>query len=233
MNKTISRIVSTGCTLSLAGSWSLAPARRRLRPRHGDAPGRSGRGHAQDRESHALARTAGQDESLPHGRSAPAVTGIVKELLFTRAGWSRPAAPLPARRRHLPGRCHEREGGACARGGDARDRDPERAPISGAREDRRGEQAGPRERRGCRQACRSRRGGARAALERAGSTALRADRLADFRAHRPLDRDRGALVTANQAAALATVQSIDPIYVDVTQSSSELLSCASRSPPAA
>lgn len=33
----------------------------------------------------------------------------------------------------------------------------------------------------------------------------------------------GALVTANQAASLATVQQLDPIYVDVTQSSSELL----------
>lgn len=33
----------------------------------------------------------------------------------------------------------------------------------------------------------------------------------------------GALVTANQAEALATVQQLDPIYVDVTQSSSELL----------
>jgi len=33
----------------------------------------------------------------------------------------------------------------------------------------------------------------------------------------------GALVTANQSAALATVQQLDPIYVDVTQSSSELL----------
>jgi membrane fusion protein (multidrug efflux system) len=33
----------------------------------------------------------------------------------------------------------------------------------------------------------------------------------------------GALVTANQATALATVQALDPIYVDVTQSSSELL----------
>lgn len=33
----------------------------------------------------------------------------------------------------------------------------------------------------------------------------------------------GALVTANQAAALATVQKLDPIYVDVTQSSAELL----------
>jgi len=33
----------------------------------------------------------------------------------------------------------------------------------------------------------------------------------------------GALVTANQSAALATVQQIDPIYVDVTQSSVELL----------
>lgn len=33
----------------------------------------------------------------------------------------------------------------------------------------------------------------------------------------------GALVTANQAAALASVQQIDPIYVDVTQSSVDLL----------
>jgi membrane fusion protein (multidrug efflux system) len=34
---------------------------------------------------------------------------------------------------------------------------------------------------------------------------------------------QGALVTANQTGALATVQQLDPIYVDVTQSSSELL----------
>lgn len=34
---------------------------------------------------------------------------------------------------------------------------------------------------------------------------------------------QGALVTANQDAALATVQQLDPIYVDVTQSSAELL----------
>ncbi len=33
----------------------------------------------------------------------------------------------------------------------------------------------------------------------------------------------GALVTANQATALATIQQLDPIYVDVTQSSSELM----------
>ncbi|CAJ49261.1 efflux RND transporter periplasmic adaptor subunit [Bordetella avium] len=33
----------------------------------------------------------------------------------------------------------------------------------------------------------------------------------------------GALVTANQAAAIASVQQIDPIYVDVTQSSVQLL----------
>ncbi|KVW94249.1 efflux RND transporter periplasmic adaptor subunit [Thiobacillus denitrificans] len=33
----------------------------------------------------------------------------------------------------------------------------------------------------------------------------------------------GALVTANQVAALATVQQLDPIYVDLTQSSTELL----------
>lgn len=34
---------------------------------------------------------------------------------------------------------------------------------------------------------------------------------------------QGALVTANQAAALATVQQLDPIYVDVTQASAEML----------
>jgi len=33
----------------------------------------------------------------------------------------------------------------------------------------------------------------------------------------------GALVTANQTTALATVQQIDPLYVDVTQSSAEVL----------
>lgn len=33
----------------------------------------------------------------------------------------------------------------------------------------------------------------------------------------------GALVTANQASALATVQQLDPIYVDVTQTSAEML----------
>jgi membrane fusion protein (multidrug efflux system) len=34
---------------------------------------------------------------------------------------------------------------------------------------------------------------------------------------------QGALVTANQETALATVQQLDPVYVDLTQSSSELL----------
>ncbi len=34
---------------------------------------------------------------------------------------------------------------------------------------------------------------------------------------------QGALVTANQEAALATIQQLDPIYVDLTQSSAELL----------
>jgi membrane fusion protein (multidrug efflux system) len=33
----------------------------------------------------------------------------------------------------------------------------------------------------------------------------------------------GALVTANQGEALATIQQLDPVYVDVTQSSAELL----------
>jgi membrane fusion protein (multidrug efflux system) len=34
---------------------------------------------------------------------------------------------------------------------------------------------------------------------------------------------QGALVTANQAEPLATIQQLDPVYVDVTQSSAELL----------
>ncbi len=34
---------------------------------------------------------------------------------------------------------------------------------------------------------------------------------------------QGALVAANQATALATIQTLDPIYVDITQSSTELL----------
>ncbi len=34
---------------------------------------------------------------------------------------------------------------------------------------------------------------------------------------------QGALVTANQADAMATVQQLDPVYVDLTQSSNELL----------
>jgi membrane fusion protein (multidrug efflux system) len=34
---------------------------------------------------------------------------------------------------------------------------------------------------------------------------------------------QGALVTANQATALATIQQLDPVYVDLSQSSSELL----------
>ena len=34
---------------------------------------------------------------------------------------------------------------------------------------------------------------------------------------------QGALVTANQAQALATVQQLDPIYVDLTQSAAQLL----------
>ncbi len=33
----------------------------------------------------------------------------------------------------------------------------------------------------------------------------------------------GALVTANQAAPLATIQQLDPVYVDVTQSTADLL----------
>ncbi|WP_375136944.1 efflux RND transporter periplasmic adaptor subunit [Sphaerotilus hippei] len=36
----------------------------------------------------------------------------------------------------------------------------------------------------------------------------------------------GALLTANQATALATIQQLDPIYVDVTQNSSTMLSLA-------
>lgn len=65
---------------------------------------------------------------------------------------------------------------------------------------------------------------ARAALERASI-------LVDYaRISSPIDGrigkssvTQGALVTANQGEALATVQQLDPVYVDVTQSSAELL----------
>lgn len=65
---------------------------------------------------------------------------------------------------------------------------------------------------------------AKAALERAGAT------LAYSRISSPISGrigkssvTQGALVTANQATALATVQQLDPMYVDVTQSSAEWL----------
>ncbi len=38
----------------------------------------------------------------------------------------------------------------------------------------------------------------------------------------------GALVTANQTASLATIQKLDPVYVDVTQSSTDLLDLKRR-----
>ena len=38
---------------------------------------------------------------------------------------------------------------------------------------------------------------------------------------------QGALVTANQSQALATIQTLDPIYVDINQSSTELLALRS------
>ncbi len=67
-------------------------------------------------------------------------------------------------------------------------------------------------------------GAARAVLEAANVT------LGHARITAPIDGrigrssvTVGALVTANQPAALATVQQLDPIHVDLTQSSSELL----------
>jgi multidrug efflux pump subunit AcrA (membrane-fusion protein) len=43
---------------------------------------------------------------------------------------------------------------------------------------------------------------------------------------------QGALVTANQATALVTVQQLDPVNVDLTQSSTELLQLRRGWPPA-
>lgn len=67
-------------------------------------------------------------------------------------------------------------------------------------------------------------GAARAALDAANVT------LGHARITSPIDGrigrssvTQGALVTANQAQALAIVQQLDPIYVDLTQSSAELL----------
>ena len=79
---------------------------------------------------------------------------------------------------------------------------------------------------------------AQAALKQAEAD-VAAARAAEHSAQIDLDRTRvsapiagrigrsavtpGALVTANQAAAMATLQQLDPIYVDVTQTSAELL----------
>lgn len=67
-------------------------------------------------------------------------------------------------------------------------------------------------------------GAARAALEAANVTLGRARISAPITGR--IGRSSvtaGALVTANQPQALATIQQLDPIYVDLTQSASELL----------
>ena len=43
----------------------------------------------------------------------------------------------------------------------------------------------------------------------------------------------GALVTANQTAALTTIQTLDPIYVDIAQSSTQLLALRQDDRPGA
>jgi membrane fusion protein (multidrug efflux system) len=72
---------------------------------------------------------------------------------------------------------------------------------------------------------------AQAELKAAQATAARAETILGYaRITSPIDGrigkstvTQGALVTANQAAPLATVQQLDPMYVDLTQSSAEWL----------
>ena len=59
--------------------------------------------------------------------------------------------------------------------------------------------------------------------ERPHQPRLHADQGADLGAHRPSSVTVGALVTAYQPVPLAVIQQLDPIYVDVTQSSADLL----------
>ncbi len=156
----------------------------------------------------------------------PQVNGIVARRLFTEGGLVKAGQPLyqlddaTYRADDESARAESR-----ARRGDAGHRPTECAPQCRAGEDRRGQQAGRRERgRGAAP------GGGRRQVPRGprriapGScSAMHASRRrsADASASPPVTQ--GALVTANQDAALATVQQLDPIYVDVTQSSAELL----------
>ena len=64
----------------------------------------------------------------------------------------------------------------------------------------------------------------RACESGADQRGLHAGAVAHRRAHRPHAGDRGrAASRSGQATPLATVQQLDPIYVDITQSSTEML----------
>ena len=76
-------------------------------------------------------------------------------------------------------------------------------------------------------------GAAKASLDAANVTLGYARITAPIRPHRQVQRHPGALVSAGQANALATVQQLDPIYVDLTQSLLSCCSCAANWPPTA
>jgi membrane fusion protein (multidrug efflux system) len=58
---------------------------------------------------------------------------------------------------------------------------------------------------------------------------------AHFRADQPFGHDGGALATANQTDALATISVLDPIYVDIQQNAADIMklrqALASEGPP--
>ena len=169
----------------------------------------------------------GRITPVPGGRGAAAGQRHRRAAAVHRGrpGQGRPAA-LPARRRRLPRRVRERPrrarqgrgGGAC--GAADRQAQPTSCARSTPSASRRTRTPSPP----CAQAEADVAAG-RAMVERAPASTCGYARITSPITGRigKSTVTPGALVTANQADPLATVQQLDPIYVDVTQSSSELL----------
>ena len=179
----------------------------------------------EQRAGHAHHRVAGPDLALPDRRRAPAGERRAAKAAVRRgrrrAG--RPAA-LPDRSRALPGRATTapRPAGPC-QGGNGLGQGAG-GPLQGARRHQRGQQAGLRQR-GRRRSCRPQADVAsgQAAVETAHINLVYTKVLSPITGRTGRSVTEGALVTANQTTPLVTVQQLDPIYVDIPQSTALLL----------
>jgi len=226
MNNNIYRIVSTGCVLSLAGILVACSGQKEAAPPGAGMPPAEVGVVTLKTEKVTLSRELpGRTSPYLMAEVRPQVTGIVKERLFTEGGLVKAGQPL-----YQLDDATYRADVTSAKAALARAeatletatlnarRSAELVKIDAvSRQDHENAVAAGKQ-------AEADVAAARAALERAGIN-LRYAQIASPISGR-IGRSSvtaGALVTANQAAALATVQSIDPIYVDVTQSSSELL----------